>query len=113
MRSICRILVAIKDPSSRAFPAVEKAAQLAKAFGAELELFHALTATVYADIYGFSARRASAIERELRARSLEQLESMAKDLLELYARRRVATVYVLELRRQRQRPLPDAAGAGS
>ena len=40
---IRRILVAVKDPSAAALPAVTKAAQLAKALGAELTLFQALS----------------------------------------------------------------------
>jgi hypothetical protein len=43
MRSIRRILVAMKDPKSRSLPAVAKAARLAQALGAELELFHSMT----------------------------------------------------------------------
>jgi universal stress protein E len=39
-----RILVAVKDPSAPALPAVTKAAQLAKALGAQLTLFHAIAA---------------------------------------------------------------------
>lgn len=49
MRPIRTILVAIKDPMARSLPAVEKAAQLARAFGAQLELFHAITLPVYVD----------------------------------------------------------------
>jgi len=43
-RRIRRILVAVKNPSAAALPAVTKAAQLAKALGAELTLFQALSA---------------------------------------------------------------------
>jgi universal stress protein E len=49
MRPIRSILVAIKDPTARSLPAVEKAAQLARAFGARLELFHAISLPVYVD----------------------------------------------------------------
>jgi universal stress protein E len=49
MRSVRTILVAIKDPMARSLPAVEKAAQLARAFGARLELFHAIATPVYID----------------------------------------------------------------
>lgn len=47
MRAIRQILVAIKDPGSRS-PGLHKAIQLARAFGARLELFHALTWPIYA-----------------------------------------------------------------
>jgi universal stress protein E len=42
-RRIRRILVAVKNPSAAALPAVNKAAQLAKALGADLTLFQALS----------------------------------------------------------------------
>ena len=44
MRRMRRILVAVKDPAAPALPAVNKAAQLAKALGARLTLFHAVAA---------------------------------------------------------------------
>jgi universal stress protein E len=50
MRSLRKILVAVKDPYARSHPAVAKAAQLARASGAQLELFHALTTPVYVDL---------------------------------------------------------------
>lgn len=41
MRTVRRILVAVKKPNAKILPAVEKASQLAHAFGAEIELFTA------------------------------------------------------------------------
>jgi universal stress protein E len=49
MRPIRRILVAIKDPGASTLPAVAKAARLARACGAHLELFHALKASIWAN----------------------------------------------------------------
>lgn len=49
MSAIRRILVAIKDLDGKHLTAVLKAAQLARAYGAEIELFHALTAPLYTD----------------------------------------------------------------
>jgi universal stress protein E len=46
--AIRRILVAVKDPRRLALPAVAKAARLARACGAQLELFHAIKASVWA-----------------------------------------------------------------
>jgi len=43
MKNIRRILVAVKDADAQTLPAVDKAAQLARAFGAERELFHGIT----------------------------------------------------------------------
>jgi universal stress protein E len=48
MRPIHRILVAIKDPGANTLPAVAKAARIAHACGAHMELFHSLKASVYA-----------------------------------------------------------------
>jgi hypothetical protein len=45
MRNIRRILVAVKDPKSKSLSAMVKAAQLARAWGAELELFHGVGTT--------------------------------------------------------------------
>ena len=47
MYSLHRILVAIKDPGAKALPAVAKAARIARACGAHLELFHSIKASVY------------------------------------------------------------------
>jgi len=47
MRPIKTILVAIKDPSARSLPAVDKAIQLARALDASIELFHAIGTHVY------------------------------------------------------------------
>lgn len=47
MNEIRRILVAIKDPGAKKLPAVLKAAQLAKAFGADLILFQSIALPIY------------------------------------------------------------------
>lgn len=62
MKAIRRILVAIKDPDAKRLPGVEKAAQVALASGASLELFHAISEPVYADF-------------ELTEQSLQDLET--------------------------------------
>ena len=49
MRTPRRILVAVKDPSVKVLPAVDKAAQLARAFGAQIELFHGIDTPVFVD----------------------------------------------------------------
>src|SRR5579863_7313782 len=54
MRPIRRILVAVRDPAAGMTPAVVKAAQLARALRAELELFHGITTPLYVDAYSFS-----------------------------------------------------------
>jgi universal stress protein E len=81
MRRIRRILVAIKNPAARALPAVAKAAQLARAFGAELVLFHAISTPLYldADVSLLNDGLADA-ERTTRNGRLEQLEAIARRL---------------------------------
>ncbi len=80
MKPIRRILVGIKDPGARSLPAVEKAAQLAKATGAELTLFHAITETVAAEPYLYAQGGFRKHERAVRRRHLERLERVAADL---------------------------------
>jgi universal stress protein E len=77
MRGIRRILVAVKDPGAGAMPGVIKAARLAAACGARLELFHGLSFPVY--VGGFAARGAAPkhIVTKARARCLRRLEAVA------------------------------------
>jgi universal stress protein E len=77
MRSIHRILVAVKDPTALALPAVAKATQLACAVDAELELFHAIDSPFYVDMLGESEQRALHTENEERAMYLQRLERIA------------------------------------
>ena len=81
MRSIRRILVAVKEPAARATPAaVNKAVQLARALGARLELFHALTAPIYADTFIYGDRSLSDVTDETRLEALARLERLAARL---------------------------------
>jgi universal stress protein E len=81
MRAIRRILVAVKDPKAKLLPAVTKAAQLARAFGAELVLFEAIPLPVYLDgdvsLMGDGLADA---ERTIRDGCLEGLEFIARPL---------------------------------
>jgi universal stress protein E len=80
MPAIRNILVAVKDPASRALPAVGKAAKLARAFGARLDLFHGITEPVLADTFLYGNGEFAKLRRDTRARSLEQLEVIATPL---------------------------------
>jgi universal stress protein E len=80
MRSIRRILVAIKDPEAKTTPALVKAGQLAQALGAQIELFHGIATPLYVDGYGPSSIELPTIERNARARTLALLEKMAARL---------------------------------
>lgn len=80
MPAVHRILVAVKALDGKPLPAVLKAAQLARAYGAQLELFHALATPVYADPVLTSAQGMVSLEHELRQNALRRLESIADRL---------------------------------
>ncbi len=104
MTAIRRILVAVKELEARSLPAVLKAAQLARACGAQLELFHALTSPLYADLY---TQPLDALEHELEQRPRRRLESIADRLRQHRLKVSVcvewdAPVYEAIVRRARQ-----------
>jgi nucleotide-binding universal stress UspA family protein len=75
-----RILVAVKDPTAKALPAVDKAAQLARAFGAQIELFHGITERLSADVVLFREDGLPGAERAVRTRYCNKLEAVAQRL---------------------------------
>lgn len=77
MARLRRILVAVKDLDAKSLPAVLKAAQLARACRAQLEVFHALATPLYADLY---PKPLEALEQELKQRAQRRLESIASRL---------------------------------
>jgi universal stress protein E len=79
MRPIRRILVAVKDPTADSLPAVMKGAQLARAFGAHLELFHGISTPLYVDSYSYTAS-VPQIERKTREDFVSRLEAIASKL---------------------------------
>lgn len=80
MRTIRRILVAVKDPTSRSQPAVAKAAQLARALGARLDLFHAITVPLYADLDSDGKADRKDLERKTQAAVCQRLDVVAAKL---------------------------------
>jgi universal stress protein E len=74
------ILVAIKSPSLRSQPALRKAAQLAQATGAKLELFHAITLPLYVDAFALEGKSIADVQKELKQRTLQALEKHAQRL---------------------------------
>jgi universal stress protein E len=79
MRPIRRILVAVKDPTAKSLPAVMKGAQLARAFGAQLDLFHGISTPLYLDSYPY-AESVPQIERKTREDFVKRLETIASKL---------------------------------
>jgi universal stress protein E len=80
MRPIRRILVAVKDPRARSLPAVKKAAQLAHATGAAVELFHSIADAIYIDALGMAKQSVGEFESKSRRQYLKRLESIAAPL---------------------------------
>src|SRR5690348_2734787 len=89
MPSIRRILVAIKDPDSRSLPSLPKAVRLAKGFGAELILFHAITDLAHSDVYLYARGDVKRVHRETLAKYQRRLEAIAERLREQGVRTRV------------------------
>jgi len=80
MRTVRRILVAVKEPKAKVLPAVEKAAQLARAFGADIELFHALTAPIYLGLEGRENVRLAQVENARCEQLRSRLEAIAEPI---------------------------------
>jgi universal stress protein E len=80
MKKPRRILVAIKNPGARAQPALRKAAQLAAAMGARLELFHAISEPVYLDAFLLEGMTLEQTQKQWRARLVKKLEKHAAQL---------------------------------
>jgi universal stress protein E len=78
-RRIRRILVAIKDAHARSIPALAKASQIARACGAELELFHDISTPVFVEVINISASLRT-VTRDGRRAALAALERLAAPL---------------------------------
>src|SRR5689334_20881149 len=76
MQKIHRILVAIKDPEAASLPALDKALQLAQAFGASLDIYHAIAEPVYME-YELSDQSLRALTETRVAAYRKKLESLA------------------------------------
>ncbi len=80
MYAIHHILVAIKDPAAKSHPAVDKAAVIAAALDAKLQLFHAIDVPVYPDLGAIDGLPVPQIERRQRDTQQLLLERIATPL---------------------------------
>ncbi len=80
MKKFRRVLVGVKDPGARSFAAIAKGAELARATGASLELFHGITQIIPTESFTYGKRKLADVEREIRARHLAALERSARRL---------------------------------
>lgn len=79
-KPIRRILVAVKQVRGRSSPALQKAAQLARALHARVELFHAISEPLAVDALAFADDGLGDFQAKQRARYLRRLEAMAEPL---------------------------------
>jgi universal stress protein E len=84
MAAMHRILVTVKEFTGGPLPAVLKAAQLARASGAQLELFHALCSPLYGDTMAGGGNEYRQLEQNLRQKAIRRLEAIA-DRLRLHS----------------------------
>jgi universal stress protein E len=80
MHPIRKILVAVRDPRAKRLPAVEKAAQLAQAFEARIELFHALSIPIPLDTETFGTQLLYQLENAHRVQLRSGLEALAESV---------------------------------
>lgn len=80
MSTFRRILVAVKDPWARTLPAVDKAAQLARALDADLQLFHGMAEPVYVDVAEVHGDNVVSLEESRRSTVAARLEVIAARL---------------------------------
>jgi universal stress protein E len=80
MPKIRRILIAVGALGTKSPPTVVKAAQIARACGAQVELYHSLDSPVYADLRGLHDFSVADLERELKLRAVHRLEGIADGL---------------------------------
>jgi universal stress protein E len=79
-RPIRQILVAVKDARGRSSATLRKAAALARALDARLELFHAISHPIALDAMMFANQSVEKIEKMDRQRYVKRLEAMAEPL---------------------------------
>jgi universal stress protein E len=75
-----RILVAIKTPASRRQTPMLKAAHLAKAAGAQILLFHALTQPLMVDAWSGGGESLQELQKRWKVSAMKQLEKLADKL---------------------------------
>lgn len=80
MMPLRKILVAVKRLEANSLPAVLKAAQIARAFGADVELFHALSDPVYLDLCEIDQIGEDRPKAKLQTDAKRKLEAIADRL---------------------------------
>jgi nucleotide-binding universal stress UspA family protein len=80
MKTIRRILVPVGDFRAKSLPHVDKAAQLAAVWGAEVELFHDISVALPVEVLGTPGFKLRVVKAQCRQAALSELELLAKPL---------------------------------
>jgi universal stress protein E len=78
MKTIRKVLVAVKNPDARRHPGVDKAIGIAKLLGASVELFNAISTPVFLELEPLTGRSLAEIKRQSLALRTERLEKLVK-----------------------------------
>jgi universal stress protein E len=97
MYPIHRILVAIKDPRARSHPALAKAAAIAAALDAQVQLFHAIDEPLYPQAARMAAQQLERVAAPLRKRGLTVSTAVEWDFPRFEAIIRAATRFEANL----------------
>jgi universal stress protein E len=92
MNEVRRILFAVRDPGAARQPGIEKAMQVARCFGASLELFHALSSPVFLSLQP----KMDATIEQLRQNTLEKALGRLAKFVARGRRRGIATEACVE-----------------
>ncbi|MEP7242091.1 MAG: universal stress protein [Gammaproteobacteria bacterium] len=80
MRTVRRILVAVKEPMAKRLPAVEKATQLARSLGADVELFHSISGPIFLGADSFDGGSLAEVQNARRVQVKSRLEAIASKI---------------------------------
>jgi universal stress protein E len=83
----------VKDPWARSLPAVKKAAQIAHATGAALELYHSISDALYINTLVGAGLDGGSLEDAARERYLKRLEALAAPLRRRGLKVRTAAIW--------------------
>jgi universal stress protein E len=77
MKAIRRILFAVRNPEDARQPGIDKAIQVARSFGASLEVFHALSSPVFLTLQPMMEQTLEALRASAEKRARERLAKYA------------------------------------
>jgi universal stress protein E len=76
MKTIRKILVAVKNPDARRQPGVDKAIRIARTLGAAVDLFHAISTPVFLELQPLTGTSISELKREALDKRQQRLDAL-------------------------------------